>query len=156
MEEKKLFKYAIYYLSKYDSSKKNLIEVLKRKIFKLNITGIEKHKLINYIDKILIELEKNNLIDDSRYCISKITILAKTGKSKNFILNYLIKKGINKIEIQNSFDEFEKNNDDWELNSAKLFAKKKKLFDSSENYQKKIAKMGREGFSYSICKKILS
>ncbi len=37
VDNKKLFKYAIDYLSKYDSSKKNLADVLKRKVFKLKI-----------------------------------------------------------------------------------------------------------------------
>ena len=124
MDEKKLLKYAIDYLSKYDSSKKNLLDVLKRKIFRLKVTGIEKRKLINHVDSIIIKLEKNNLIDDSKYCFSKISSLSRVGKSKNFIFNYLIKKGLDKFEIQKNFKEFQSTNDDWELNSAKLFAKK--------------------------------
>ena len=35
MDEKKLLKYAVDYLSKYDSSKNNLVSVLKRKILRL-------------------------------------------------------------------------------------------------------------------------
>ena len=40
--KKKLLKYAVDYLSKYDTSKKNLYDILKRKIFKININSIEK------------------------------------------------------------------------------------------------------------------
>ena len=47
MNEEKLQKYAIDYLSKYDSSKKNLTDVIKKKIFRLNISSKEKSKLIN-------------------------------------------------------------------------------------------------------------
>ena len=57
--------------------------------------------------------------------------------------------------IQSSFDEFKKNDKDWELHSAKLFAEKKKLLNDRENYEKKLAKMARAGFNYEICKKIL-
>ena len=62
---------------------------------------------------------------------------------------------LNKFEIEKNFTEFRLTNNDWELNSARLFAKKKKLFDSSSTYQKKLAKMARAGFNYEIAKKIL-
>ncbi len=156
MDEKKLLKYAIEYLSKYDSSKKNLINVLKRKVFRLAMIQSEKIKLLNLLEKIILNLENNNLINDKRYCLSKISLLSRSGRSKNYISNYLIKKGVEKYEIQKNFEEFLENNNNWELNSAKLFAKKKKLVDSSQNYEKRLAKMARAGFSYDICKKVLN
>ncbi len=155
MDEKKLLKYAIDYLSKYDSSKRNIINVLKRKIFRLKITNFEKSKLINIIDSVIINLEKNKFIDDDRYSSIKILSLSKSGKSKNFISNYLIKKGIDKTQIQKNLNLMENNNNDWELDSAKIFVKKKRLLEKNEIYEKKLAKMARAGFSYDICKKIL-
>ena len=155
MDKKKLLKYAVDYLSKYDSSKKNLSNVLKRKIFRLNIKGYEKSKLINNLDTIVLKLEKSQLIDDKKYTNSKISSLSRAGKSKNYISNYLIKKGINKIEIQNNLKKFQEINNDWQLTSAKLFAKKKRLLESNLSYEKKLAKMARAGFSYDICKKII-
>ena len=156
MNEKKLLKYAVFYLSKYDSSKKNLEDVLKRKIFKLKDIGIEKNRLFEVSKKIILEIKKKNLINDERYCSSKILSLSKSGKSKNFIFNYLIKKGIDKNKLIDSIKEFQENNENWELNSAKIFAKKKKLHDSNDSYEKKLAKMARSGFSYEICKKVLN
>ena len=156
MDEKKLIKYAVDYLSKYDSSKNNLIEILKRKIFRLNISGIEKNRLINLINVIILKLENNNLINDKRYSFSRISSLSRAGKSKNFIFNYLIKKGVDKYDIENNLKDFQESNLEWELESAKLFAKKKKLYESSDSYEKKLAKMARAGFSYEICKKILN
>ena len=155
VDEKKLLKYAVDYLSKYDSSKQNLSNVLKRKIFRLNIKGYEKSKLINNLDTIVLKLEKSQLIDDKKYTNSKILSLSRAGKSKNYISNYLIKKGINKIEIQNNLKKFQEINNDWQLTSAKLFAKKKRLLESNLTYEKKLAKMARAGFSYDICKKII-
>ena len=155
MDEKKLLKYAVDYLSKYDSSKVNLVNVLKRKILRLKTTNYEKRKLFNMIESIIIKLEKNKFIDDNRYSSTKILSLSNSGKSKNFIFNYLIKKGVNKTQIQNNFNLMQQDNDNWELNSAKIFAKKKKLLEKNESYEKKLAKMARAGFSYDICKKIL-
>ena len=156
MEEEKLLKYAIDYLSKYDSSKNNLINVLKRKIFKSNIDVLVKKNLINSLKKIILKLEKNNLIDDNRYSMSKISLLSRSGKSKIFILNYLIKKGISKYDIQQNIIKFQERNTDWEIDSAKSFVKKKRLLESDLSYEKKLAKMARAGFNYEICKKILN
>ena len=156
MDDKKLLKYAIDYLSKYDSSKNNLENVLKRKILRLNIKNYEKGKLINKIESIIIKLEKNKFIDDDRYSSTKILSLSNSGRSKNFIFNYLIKKGVNKSQIQNNLNLMKQDNENWELESARIFAKKKKLLEKNESYEKKLAKMARAGFSYDICKKILS
>ena len=155
MNEKQLLKYAIDYLSKYDSSKKNLLDVLKIKIFRLKVIGIEKNKLLNTIEKIILNLEEKNLLDDKRYSLTKISSLSRAGRSQKYIFNYLIKKGINIIQIKDSFEIFKESNNNWELNSAKIFAKKKKLIDSNDSYEKKLAKMARAGFSYDMCKKIL-
>ena len=155
MDEKKLLKYAVDYLSKYDSSKNNLANVLKRKILRLNVTNFEKKKLIDIIESIILKLEKNKFIDDDRYSSTKILSLSNSGKSKNFIFNYLIKKGVNKTQIQNNLNLMQQDNDNWELNSAKIFAKKKKLLENDQSYEKNLAKMARAGFSYDICKKIL-
>ena len=156
MDEKKLLKYAVDYLSKYDSSKNNLVSVLKRKILRLNVTNFEKKKLIDIIESIILKLEKNKFIDDDRYSSTKILSLSNSGKSTNFIFNYLIKKGVNKTQIQNNLNLMQQDNDDWEFASAKIFVKKKKLLEKNESYEKKLAKMARAGFSYDICKKILS
>ena len=155
MDEKKLLKYAVDYLSKYDSSKNNLVSVLKRKILRLNVTNFEKKKLIDIIENIILKLEKNKFIDDDRYSSTKIISLSNSGRSKNFIFNYLIKKGVSKSQIQNNFNLMQQDNDNWELESAKIFTKKKKLLERNESYEKKLAKMARAGFSYDICKKIL-
>ena len=155
MDEKKLLKYAVDYLSKYDSSKVNLVNVLKRKILRLKTPNFEKRKLINTVESIIIKLEKNNFINDDRYSSTKILSLSNSGKSKNFIFNYLIKKGVNKTQIQNNLNLMQQDNDNWELNSAKIFAKKKKLLEKDQSYEKNLAKMARAGFSYDICKKIL-
>jgi Uncharacterized protein conserved in bacteria len=125
VDEKKLLKYAVDYLSKYDSSKNNLVSVLKRKILRLNLTNFEKKKLIDIIESIILKLEKNKFIDDDRYSSTKILSLSNSGRSKNFIFNYLIKKGVSKSQIQNNLNLMKQDNNNWELESAKIFAKKR-------------------------------
>ena len=87
MDEKKLLKYSVDYLSKFDTSKKNLKDILKRKIFKLKNNSSEKKILFDSIESILNKLEKNNFINDNRYLLSRINYLSKSGKSIKYISN---------------------------------------------------------------------
>ena len=121
-----LKKYAVQYLSKYDSTKKNLERVLKNKIRRMNdIKKKEKFILYQSIFKIIEELESKQIINDKRYADTKILYFSFQGKSKNFIKNYLFQKGIEKNIINSTLNNFELNNPDWEFESAKIFVRKK-------------------------------
>ena len=151
----KLLKYAIYYLSKYSSSKKNLEFILKKKIRRLSNEKKIRFKLYNEIQIIIEKLEKLNLINDQVFVESKIQSLQYQAKSKNYIKQYLIKKGINKELIEEQISLFYENNKNLEKENAIKFAKKRNLLDSDQDYQKKLSKMARAGFSYDIAKEIL-
>ena len=150
-----LFKYAIYYLSKYSSSKKNLEYILKKKIRRITDDKRLRFELYDEIKKIILKLENQNLINDANFTNSKIQNLITHGKSKNLIKQYLLKKGVNIELINSQISLAYKNNHNIEKENAIRFAKKKKLFDKNIDYEKKLAKMARAGFSYDMCKKIL-
>ena len=150
-----LLKYAIDYLSKFNTSKKNLERILKMKIQRTTKDKKERFNLYSQIDFVLNELEKNKLINDQNYTYNKILLFSSQAKSKKFIQNYLFQKGIEKNIIQEKLKDFETNNYDWEKKSAFAFAKKRKLLETKENFEKKLGKMSRAGFSYEICKQIL-
>ena len=128
---------------------------MKSKITRISKNEYEKNQLFSQISYVIEELEKNNLLNDEIFTQNKILSLSEQGKSKMFISNYLINKGIDKIVIQNKLDEFNYNNNNWEKNSALIFAKKNKLFDKNKDIQKKLGKMSRAGYSYEISKQIL-
>ena len=152
-----LKKYAVQYLSKYDSTKKNLERVLKNKIRRINdIKKNEKLVLYKSIFKIIEELESKQIINDKRYTDTKILSFASQGKSKNFITSYLLHKGIEKSLINNTFKDFELYNPNWEFESAKIFVRKKIFgLNVEKNKEKNLAKMSRAGFNYGISKKML-
>ena len=125
------------------------------KIQRTIINKKEKFNLYSQIDYVLNELERNKLINDQDYAYNKIRIYASQAKSKKYIQNYLSHKGIEKQIIQEKLKDFENNNYDWEKKSAFAFAKKKKLLETKENFEKKLGKMARAGFSYELCKQIL-
>ena len=157
MENKdKLLKYAIYYLSKYSSSKKNLEFILKKKIRRLSDEKKIRFQLYNEIQIIIEKLENLNLINDQVFVESKIQSLQYQAKSKNYIKQYLLQKGINKQLIEEQISLFYENNKNLEKENALKFAKKRNLLDNDQDYQKKLSKMARAGFSYDIAKEILN
>ena len=149
-----LIKYAINYLSKYSSSKANLEIILNKKIRRLKIEKKDKFFLYNSIEKIINDLEKNNLINDYNYISSKFDLFFHQGKSRMFIKSYFQQKGIEKDVIDKTFETFEKNNSNWEAESAKIFAKKKRLSNDKDK-EKNLSKLARAGFNFEISKKIL-
>jgi len=156
MENKdKLLKYAIYYLSKYSSSKKNLEFILKKKIRRLSDEKKIRFHLYNEIQIIIEKLEKLNLINDQVFVESKIQSLQYQAKSKNYIKQYLLQKGIDKQLIEEQISLFYENNKNLEKENALKFAKKRNLLDNDQDYQKKLSKMARAGFSYDIAKEVL-
>ena len=151
----KLLKYAIYYLSKYSSSKKNLEFILKKKIRRLSDEKQIRFHLYNEIHVIIEKLEKLNLINDQVFVESKIQSLQYQAKSQNYIKQYLLQKGIDKQLIEEQISLFYENNKNLEKENALKFAKKRNLLGSDQDYQKKLSKMARAGFSYDIAKEIL-
>ena len=150
-----LVKYAINYLSKYSSSKKNLERILKNKIRRTNIEKKERFILYNSIPEVIKKLEKNNFINDYNYATSKINIFISNGKSKIFIKNYLFKKGIDERLSSEIFAELDEEDSNWEIKSARKFARKKNIQKNEKNNEKNLSKMARAGFSYEIAKKII-
>ena len=151
----KLLKYAIYYLSKFSSSKKNLEFILKKKIRRISDEKKVRFDLYNEIDDIIKKLENLNLINDVVFTESKINSLLYQAKSKNYIKQYLHQKGIDKQLIEEQISLFYENNENLEKENALKFAKKRNLLDNDQDYQKKLSKMARAGFSYDIAKEIL-
>ena len=151
-----LKKYAFSYLSKYNTSKKNLDRILHNKVRRMNLNKKDKYALYSSIASILTDLEINKLIDDKNFTQSKIYSLSLQGKSKISIISYLVQKGIEKNLIKERLENFELKNPDWETESAKIFARKKRLgIKYSSNFEKDLAKMARAGFNYNLSKKIL-
>ena len=151
-----LKKYAITYLSKYNTSKKNLDRILHNKVRRMNLNKKDKYDLYSSVAAILTDLEIDKLIDDKNFAQSKIHSLSLQGKSKISIISYLVQKGIEKNLIEETFKNLELKNPNWESESAKIFARKKRLgVKHSNNLEKDLAKMARAGFNYKIIKEIL-
>ena len=153
--KEKLLKYAIYYLSKYSSSKKNLEYILKKKIRRISDEKKIRFELYKEIKIIIDKLEQLKLINDTIYAESKINSLFNQVKSKNYIRQYLIRKGVSSEVADAQISLFYEKNQNLEKENALKFAKKRNLINDKKDYEKKLAKMARAGFSYEISKEIL-
>jgi len=153
--KEKLLKYAIYYLSKYSSSKKNLEYILKKKIRRISDEKKIRFQLYKEIKIIIDKLEQLKLINDTIYAESKIHALLNQVKSKNYIKQYLIRKGVRSEVADEQISLFYEKNQNLEKENALKFAKKRNLINDKKDYEKKLAKMARAGFSYEISKEIL-
>ena len=153
--KEKLLKYAIYYLSKYSSSKKNLEYILKKKIRRISDEKKIRFQLYKEIKNIIDKLEQLKLINDKIYAESKINSLLNQVKSKNYIKQYLIHKGVSNEVADEQISLFYEKNQNLEKENALKFAKKRNLINDKKDYEKKLAKMARAGFSYEISKEIL-
>ena len=153
--KEKLLKYAIYYLSKYSSSKKNLEYILKKKIRRISDEKKIRFQLYKEIKIIIDKLEQLKLINDKIYAESKINSLLNQVKSKNYIKQYLIRKGVSSEVADEQISLFYEKNQNLEKENALKFAKKRNLLKDNKDYEKKLSKMARAGFSYEISKEIL-
>ena len=153
--KEKLLKYANYYLSKYYSSKKNLEYILKKKIRRISDEKKIRFQLYKEIKIIINKLEQLKLINDTIYAESKIHALLNQVKSKNYIKQYLIRKGVRSEVADEQISLFYEKNQNLEKENALKFAKKRNLINDKKDYEKKLAKMARAGFSYEISKEIL-
>ena len=153
--KEKLLKYAIYYLSKYSSSKKNLEYILKKKIRRISDEKKIRFQLYKEIKIIIDKFEQLKLINYKIYAESKINTLLNQVKSKNYIKQYLIRKGVRSEVADEQISLFYEKNQNLEKENALKFAKKRNLLKDNKNYEKKLSKMARAGFSYEISKEVL-
>ena len=151
---------ALYYLERFETSKDNLRNVLKRRIDKYTFfdKNYNPEQAYLWIDEIIEECSSKNFVNDERYAEYKINSYLRAGKPKRYIEQKLQLKGIKEKTIAQVFSETEYN----EVDVAFNFAKKKRIgpYRESEEkqnefYQKDLATLVRAGFSFDIAKDVL-
>ena len=158
-----LEKYAFKYLEKYSTTEHRLKNILKRKIIKTSFFfQTNPVDYIHYIDDILKKFKEIGLIDDEKFSEHLSLNLVKRGFSRIKILINLKQKGITDEIAKNGIDKLEKFFFNFELVSALIYARKKKLISFNKkrkNYEKdkiKLMQLSRAGFTYDIAKKIIN
>ena len=152
---------AYSYLEKYSPSKQQLkVYLLKKYLTKIKGTKSKKEVTL-IIDEIILNLEKNRILNDEMYSDSKARMFLRRGYSLNKINQSLRNKGIDSKFIKQSIDKIKKDKIEPDFISALKLCKKRRIgpLRPDENrvlfYKKDMGILARGGFSFDLSKRIL-
>ena len=149
------------YLEKYNPSKQQLKVFLLKK-YLTKIKGIQsKREVTSIIDEIILNLEKNRLINDELYSDSKARMFLRRGYSLNKINQSLRNKGIGNEHIKNSIDKIKEDKIEPDFVSALRLCKRRRIgalrpgANRELFYKKDMGILARNGFSFELSKRVL-
>ncbi len=154
-------RFAFSYVEKYAPSKQQLKTYLLKKYLKASIPNVKKKEVVDLIDIVLSDLEKNKFINDKFYSNSKAKSMIQRGNSINKIRSYLIGKGIQDNFIKETIDKIHTENSDQDFFSAIKICKKKRIGPARTEdnrslfYKKDISLLARNGFDFETSKKVM-
>ena len=152
---------AYSYLEKYNPSKQQLKVYLLKK-YLLKIKGSRSKKEVSaIIDEIILNLEKNKILNDEMYSASKARMFLKRGYSLNKINQSLRSKGIEDKYVKQSIDKIKENEIEPDFVSALKLCKRRRIGplrpESNRElfYKKDMGILARGGFSFDLSKRVL-
>ena len=152
---------AYSYLEKYNPSKQQLKVYLLKK-YLLKIKGSRSKKEVTaIIDEIILNLEKNKILNDEMYSDSKARMFLKRGYSLNKINQSLRSKGIEYKYVKQSIDKIKENEIEPDFVSALKLCKRRRIGplrpESNRElfYKKDMGILARGGFSFDLSKRVL-
>ena len=155
---KRLYNIALFYLSKYEASRKQVGDMLRRRVLKAQLRGEEiPIDVDEMIEETLNQLINQHFLSDIRFAENKVHHWAEQGKSNQYIRQKLKLAGIAPECIQNLLE----NDENSELDKARQYVRRKKLGfmrpeeTRREMHQKDLARLARQGFSLDVALKAL-
>ncbi len=152
---------AYSYLEKYSPSKQQLkVYLLKKYLTKIKGSKSKK-EVTSIIDEIILNLEKNRVINDEMYSDSKARMYLRRGYSLNKINQSLRSKGIEDKYVKQSIDKIKQNEIEPDFVSALKLCKRRRIGPlRPENnrelfYKKDMGILARGGFSFDLSKRVL-
>ena len=152
---------AYSYLEKYSPSKQQLkVHLLKKYLTKIKGTKSKKEVTV-IIDEIVLNLEKNKILDDELYSDSKARMFLRRGYSLNKINQSLRNKGIESKHIKQSIDKIKEDEIEPDFVSALKLCKRRRIGplrpDANRElfYKKDMGILARGGFSFDLSKRVL-
>ena len=153
---------AYSYLEKYSPSKQQLkVYLLKKYLIKIKGTKSKKEVSL-IIDEIVLNLEKNRIINDELYSDSKARMFLRRGYSLNKINQSLRNKGIDNQYIKKSIDKIKEDEIEPDFVSALKLCKRRRIGPLRPQanrelfYKKDMGILARGGFSFELSKRVLN
>ncbi len=152
---------AYSYLEKYNPSKQQLkVYLLKKYLTKIKGSKTKK-EVTGIIDEIILNLEKNKILNDEMYSDSKARMYLRRGYSLNKINQSLRVKGIDDKFIKKSINKIKENQIEPDFVSALKLCKRRRIGpirpESNRElfYKKDMGILARGGFSFNLSKRVL-
>ena len=153
---------AYSYLEKYSPSKQQLkVYLLKKYLTKIKGTKSKK-EVTSIIDEIIMNLEKNKIVNDELYSDSKARMFLRRGYSLNKINQSLRHKGIDSKYIKQSIDKIKEDQIEPDFVSALKLCKRRRIGPVRPQanrelfYKKDMGILARGGFSFDLSKRVLN
>ncbi len=152
---------AYSYLEKYNPSKQQLKVYLLKKYLKKFKGSKSKKEVTSIIDKIILNLEKNKILNDEMYSDSKARMFLRRGYSLNKINQSLRSKGVEDKYVKQSIEKIKENQIEPDFVSALKLCKRRRIgpLRPGNNrelfYKKDMGILARGGFSFDLSKRIL-
>ena len=153
---------AYSYLEKYSPSKQQLkVYLLKKYLTKIKGSKSKK-EVSSIIDEIIMNLEKNKIINEELYSDSKARIFLRRGYSLNKINQSLRNKGVDTKYIKQSINKIKENEIEPDFVSALKLCKRRRIGplrpESNRElfYKKDMGILARGGFSFDLSKRVLN
>ena len=152
---------AYSYLEKYNPSKQQLkVYLLKKYLLKIKGTKSKK-EVSSIIDEIILNLEKNKLLNDEMYSDSKARMFLRRGYSLNKINQSLRSKGIDDKYVKQTIEKIKENQIEPDFVSALKLCKRRRIGPTRPEsnrelfYKKDMGILARGGFSFDLSKRVL-
>tara|TARA_X000001036_G_scaffold439816_1_gene492478 strand:+ start:1553 stop:2113 length:561 start_codon:yes stop_codon:yes gene_type:complete len=152
---------AYSYLEKYSPSKQQLkVYLLKKYLTKIKGSKSKK-EVTSIIDEIILNLEKNRVLNDEMYSDSKARMFLRKGYSLNKINQSLRSKGIEDKYVKQSIDKIKQDEIEPDFVSALKLCKRRRIgpLRPEKNrelfYKKDMGILARGGFSFELSKRVL-
>ena len=152
---------AYSYLEKYNPSKQQLkVYLLKKYLTKIKGSKSKK-EVSSIIDEIVLNLEKNKILNDEMYSDSKARMFLRRGYSLNKINQSLRSKGIDSKYVQQSIDKIKEDQIEPDFVSALKLCRRRRIGPTRPEsnrelfYKKDMGVLARGGFSFELSKRVL-
>ena len=148
LTERRIENIALFYLARFETSTGKLRQVLKRRVQRQRMQGIEvPGEARDWIENVLQKMHAQGYLNDERYAENSVRRWLEQGKSHQVIRQKLLAEGISK----DMFEKYLTDQDD--LASVQKVVQKKHL---GQDREKDLAKLARAGFSYETARAALT
>ncbi len=153
---------ALFYLDRFPATTMKMRQYLFSKAKPGMLQhGMNESDLKAAIDGEIEKLAKSGILNDTEFANSKARLLVRQGKSTSFIRNKLLQLEFTDEQVATALSALESTAEARDLKAAARYVRKRKFGPykpentRSERYQKEMASLARNGFSYDIARKIL-